>query len=326
MPHRRANPYIGLRRSCESPVIPAKAGIQRARQRSAHGAEGRKGCVRGSSARPRHSSEGWNPACATAERTRGGGAEGLCARFLSPAGPLALWERVRVRVATNDNCPLPHGCLHPYIGHIRRSREPRRHSSEGWNPACATAERTRAEGRKGCVRGSCLRRNLASLGSAAPTNDNCPLRHSPANPYIVSRRRSRADGNLTSPTHVDDRKCNEMQPNATELKVSSLLATPAEAKHSHNQGRLAQGLRVSGGPNEAMVASFPASQLGVNRAKQGQMGPGFTPPHRPPRRRHNPLALWERVRVRVRGIGMIGNERKLKVLLPVSKLRMSEAG
>ena len=52
----------------------------------------------------RHSSEGWNPTCATAGRTRGGGV-----RLVVPAhGP--------------------------------------RHSSEGWNPACATAERTRGGG------------------------------------------------------------------------------------------------------------------------------------------------------------------------------------
>ena len=102
------------------PVIPAKAGIQRAQQRSAHGPKGRRGVsvvpvnppsfqrrlessVRDSGAhtgrrsgrvvsdvpraRPRHSSEGWNPACATAERTRGGGVEGLCPRFLSPQKP-----------------------------------------------------------------------------------------------------------------------------------------------------------------------------------------------------------------------------------------------
>ena len=37
-----------------------------------------------------------------------------------------------------------------------------------------------------------------------------------------------------------------MQPNATELKVSPLTATPDEA----NQGQLAQCLRVTGGPNE----------------------------------------------------------------------------
>ena len=72
-----------------------------------------------------------------------------------------------------------------------------------------------------------------------------------------------------------------MQPNATELKVSPLLATRNEA----NQGRLAHRVRVSGGPNEARVASFPASQLGVNRAKQGQMGPVLDPPSEVPAQR-----------------------------------------
>ena len=75
-----------------------------------------------------------------------------------------------------------------------------------------------------------------------------------------------------------------MQLNATKLKVSPLLATPDKANQGHNQGQLAQCLRVSGGPNEATVASFPASPLGVNEAKQGQMGPELTPnprPHRP---------------------------------------------
>ena len=77
--------------------------------------------------------------------------------------------------------------------------------------------------------------------------------------------------------HVYDKECNEMQPNATELIVSPLPATPDEANQGRNQGQLAHRLRVSGGPNEATVASFPASPLGVNEAKQGQMGPGFTP-------------------------------------------------
>ena len=76
---------------------------------------------------------------------------------------------------------------------------------------------------------------------------------------------------------VDDRECNEMQPNATELKVSPLLATPDETNQGHNQGRLAHRVRVSGGPNEAAVASFPASPLGVNEAKQGKIGPEVDP-------------------------------------------------
>ena len=141
-PVPRAGPVI----PAQAPVIPAKAGIQRARQRSAHGDEGRgvapsfprrppsfqrrlessvrdsgahtgrRGAPavprrpRHSSAGPRHSSEGWNPACETAERTRGGGA------------------------------PPPSPAQAPSF-----QRRPR-HSSEGWNPACATAERTRGGG------------------------------------------------------------------------------------------------------------------------------------------------------------------------------------
>ena len=68
-----------------------------------------------------------------------------------------------------------------------------------------------------------------------------------------------------------------MEPNGTELKVSPLLATRNEAKQGHNQGRQAHRIRVSGGPNEATVASFPASAIGVNEAKQGQIGPGPPP-------------------------------------------------
>ena len=68
-----------------------------------------------------------------------------------------------------------------------------------------------------------------------------------------------------------------MQPNATELKVSPLLATRNEANQGRHGLTLAQCVGVSGVPNEATVASFSASPLGVNRAKQGQMGPGFDP-------------------------------------------------
>ena len=62
-----------------------------------------------------------------------------------------------------------------------------------------------------------------------------------------------------------------MQLNATELKVSPLLATPNEASlascwHSGTSERCASGV-----PNEARVASFPASPLGVNEAKWSQM-------------------------------------------------------
>ena len=77
---------------------------------------------------------------------------------------------------------------------------------------------------------------------------------------------------------VDDKEWNEMEQNGTELKVLPLLATRNEAKQGHNQGRLTHRVRVSGVPNEATVAPFPASPLGVNEANQGQIGPGFTPP------------------------------------------------
>ena len=69
-----------------------------------------------------------------------------------------------------------------------------------------------------------------------------------------------------------------MRLNETELKVSPLLATRDKANQGHNQGQLAHRVRVNGVPNEATVASFSASTVGVNRAKQGQIGPGFTPP------------------------------------------------
>ena len=75
-----------------------------------------------------------------------------------------------------------------------------------------------------------------------------------------------------------------MQSNATELKVSPLPATPGEA----NQGQLAHRVRVNGVPNEARVAPFPASTVGVNEANQGQMGPGINPPSVAPLRRREP--------------------------------------
>ena len=68
-----------------------------------------------------------------------------------------------------------------------------------------------------------------------------------------------------------------MQPNATELKVSPLLVTRNEANQGQRGLMLAQCVGVSGVPNEATVAPFPASTVGVNEAKQGQIGPGFNP-------------------------------------------------
>ena len=66
-----------------------------------------------------------------------------------------------------------------------------------------------------------------------------------------------------------------MQPNATELKVSPRLATPDEAKRGQRGLMLAQCVGVEGVPNEATVASFSPSSLGVNEAKQSQMSHQF---------------------------------------------------
>ena len=50
-------------------------------------------------------------------------------------------------------------------------------------------------------------------------------------------------------------ECNQMQPNATKLRVSPLLATPDEAERGH----------------PCLISNSP---LGVNRAKSGQIEPG----------------------------------------------------
>ena len=181
------------------------------------------------------------------------------------------------------NCPLRHSPADCYIVRMRRFHEPHRRSREGGNLASPGYP---------CVDVGAVREPPEghATPNVPPTDDNCPLRHSPADCYIVHIRRLRKDipsfpRRLRSLLPMgegegegsDDRECNQMQPNATEIKGSPLLATPDEANQSRNQGRLAHRLRVSGGPNEATVASFPASPPGVNRAKQGQMGPGFTP-------------------------------------------------
>ncbi len=71
-----------------------------------------------------------------------------------------------------------------------------------------------------------------------------------------------------------------MERNGTKRNRIKSFATPAhsyEANQGHHQGRLAHRVRVDGVPNEATLASFSASRLGVNRAKQGQSGPVLTP-------------------------------------------------
>ena len=120
---------------------------------------------------------------------------------------------------------------------------------------------------------------------AKKKQDNCPLRRRRASPYIgcmrrlrESHRRSLEGRNLASPGRADDKEWNEMEQNGTELKVSPLLGTPDEANQGHSQGRLAHRVRVGGGPKRGHTGLISIARLGVNEAKQGQMGPGFTPP------------------------------------------------
>ena len=106
-----------------------------------------------------------------------------------------------------------------------------------------------------------------------------------------------------------------MQLNATDLKVSPLLATPDEAKRGQRGLMLAQCVGVSGAPNEARVAPFPASTVGVNEANQGQMGPGINPPPPPsfPRRQSDPFSLEgrrRRMRVKPQPQSTVGNGTK----------------
>ena len=89
-----------------------------------------------------------------------------------------------------------------------------------------------------------------------------------------------------------------MRLNETELKVSPLLATPDEANQGHNEATLAWYVRVSGVPKRGCTGLISIARLGVNEANQGQMGPRFRPPSF--REGGIPLALWERVRMRVK--------------------------
>ena len=145
--------------------------------------------------------------------------------------------------------------------------------------------------------------NAAARPRFRPLGVCNPLTHVPKVPASVARpttqsrpgggatdpSRSRADGQIPSPLRGEGedegetpaprrrQESNEMQPNATELKVSPLLATPDEANQGQRGLMLARCVGVSGVPNEATVAPFPASTVGVNEAKQGQIGPGFNP-------------------------------------------------
>ena len=198
---------VRIRSSRAGSVIPAKAGIQRARQWSAHGAGG---------------------AGASPRRSR---ADGNLASLLPVPIP---------NPQINDNCPLRHSPNHCYIVRIRSSRagsvipakagiqRARQWSAHGAGGAGASPRRSRADG------------NLASLLPVPipnpQINDNCPLRHSPAGCYIVHIRYARVGSdvpakarNLASPVPCmipspsgrvrvrvrgigNATKCNQMQP------------------------------------------------------------------------------------------------------------------
>ena len=151
--------------------------------------------------------------------------------------------------------------------------------------------------------------------------------------YAKYLRRSREGGNLASlwesgrgvRMRVRGKECNRMQSNATELKVSPRLATPDEAKRGQRGLTPAQCVGVNGVPNGATPASFPASPLGVNGAKQSQMSPIFeiSPPKRSSRRSRAGGQIPSPLRGEgedegeapspASTRGMSGNERKLKV-------------
>ena len=164
--HSPADCYIvRIRRPRRVPVVPAQAG-------TSHPCPLPPAC---------HSSEGWNP----------GEGEG------SPTEPRIPTPAPQRQ--TNDNCPLRHSPTDCYIVRIRRPRRvpvvpaqagtshpcplpPACHSSEGWNPG---------EGE-----GSPTEPRIPTPAPQRQTNDNCPLRHSPTDCYIVRIRRSRTSGNL----------------------------------------------------------------------------------------------------------------------------------
>ena len=139
------------------------------------------------------------------------------------SGPLALWERVRVRVPPtsrhpkripkpNDNCPLRHRRASPYIGCMRHShaespsfprrREPRIPAALVWmSGPLALWERVRVR--------------VPPVWTPPPTSRQ---------PATTAHCAVAAPAPTNSPPPRS--KCNGMQPNATELKVPPLLATP----------------------------------------------------------------------------------------------------
>ena len=112
-----------------------------------------------------------------------------------------------------------------------------------------------------------LRANQAKPGQIGPRYGGVPL--------LITPDRMRAAEVESGP------KLTTVERNGTKRNRIKSFATPAhsyEAKQGHHQGRLAHRVRVGGVPNETTPAPFSASRLGVNRAKQGQLGP--VPPRR----------------------------------------------
>ena len=206
-------------------------------------------------------------------------------------------HRPAAAIPTNDNCPLRHSLADCYIVHTR-------HSSEGWNPACATAERTRGGG------------DTVVPAQAGTSHPGPPAPVIPAKAGIQARVRVRG-GNAT--------KCNQMQPNATEIKVSPLLATPeppsfqrrlesSVRRHTlrirtpHNlwfsplalweraRVRVREGHAGVMQTNDNCPLCHRSADCYIVRIRRSRAGGNLA--SRPPA---DPLALWERVRVRVRG-------------------------
>ena len=111
-----------------------------------------------------------------------------------------------------------------------------------------------------------LRANQAKSGQIGPRYGGVPL--------LITPDRMRAAEVESGP------KLTTVERNGTKRNRIKSFATPAhsyEAKQGHHQGRLAHRVRVGGVPNETTPAPFSVSRLGVNRAKQGQLGPVLPP-------------------------------------------------
>ena len=187
--------------------------------------------------------------------------------FKSKAG-----EKVRMRV--NGGCasvvPAQAGTSHPCVDVGAVREPPLHHAIPNVSPNPTTT---------------------AYCAIAAPAPNIGCIRHSRAEyPSFPRMREPRipalcpvipAKAGIQEDEGSGDEAWVEMEANGSELRVCRswpLAMRPPQSK----QGHAGPAIRVSGVPNEATVASFPASQLGVNEANQGQMGPRFTPNRRSP--------------------------------------------